>query len=117
MEKLLNHPLILKLKLLLHSEGQSKTGGVHLVWRLILSVALLVALGLSVVAWFSYGWAIKETDLPFSRTHRDAFSIEELRAVIEVYQKKEIDHAELKHARPSAPALGLGAGIVLDKGN
>jgi len=111
MDKLQHLPIFLKLKDLLHSDRQAMVVSVDLVWRLVLGTTILLATLLVVLAWFAYGWAVKEDVLPFSRTSRDAFSIEELRGVIETYQKKETDHATLRRARPAAPSLGVGVSI------
>ncbi|MDP2630793.1 MAG: hypothetical protein Q8P56_05310 [Candidatus Uhrbacteria bacterium] len=108
MDKLQHLPVYIKLKSLFHSEGQARSIGVHLVWRMILGTTLILASTLIVLAWLAYVWAVKEDTLPFSRTSRDAFSIEELRDVIAVYEKKESEHATFHSVRPTAPSLGVG---------
>jgi len=82
---------------------------VYLAWRLTLISALCVAAAVAAFAWISYGWAVKEAELQFSRPNRETFSIDELRSVIEMYQKREEEHASLRQARPPAPTLGVGA--------
>ena len=111
MEKFRNLRIFSRLRSLMHSGYSTKSMSVHLAWRLVIGAAFVIAITVCLLAWFSYGWAIKTTDLPPSRRSRDVFSIDELRGIIDVYQKKENYYAALRHAQPKAPALGQGSDI------
>ncbi|MDO8520535.1 MAG: hypothetical protein Q7S52_00270 [bacterium] len=117
MDKLHNLAIVSRIKSMFAPDGERKIGSVHFVWHAILGVMFFFVIAIAMLAWFSYEWAIKETAMPFSRTSRDAFSIEELRSVIEVYQKKEADHAALRQARLQAPSLGTEINISTNVGN
>jgi hypothetical protein len=107
MEKLTNHPLVVRLRSLLHARENPKGMSVYLLWRLTLAASFATAIALTALAWISYDWAVSETELQFSRPNREVFSIDELHQVIGVYQKKEEEHAALRAARPEAPVLGV----------
>lgn len=111
MDKLRNLRIIARLKTLLHSDASAMSMSTHLIWMLVLGVAFTAAVALCLFAWLSYTWATTEGDIVFSRTSHEAFSIEELRGVINAYQKKESDYAALHHARPEAPNLGAESGV------
>lgn len=115
MEKLRKLAIIARLKTMFRSESRTRAMSVHLVWRLIVGTTLIAAIVLCVFAWLAYGWAIAEEALPISPPRRDPFSIDELRHVVELYQKKETNFAQLKNTRPQAPVLG--AGTVVGVGN
>lgn len=112
MDKLRNFPIVSRLKNMFHPAEGPRFVSVHFVWHFILGATLLLAITLALLAWFSYQWAVKEEALPFSRTSRDAFSIEELHGVIEAYEKMESEHSALRQSRPMAPSLEAGVRVA-----
>lgn len=108
MEKFNNLAIVVHLRSFLRSGENTKGMSVYLLWRLVLAASFASAVAIATLAWISYDWAIKETELQFSRPTREVFSIDELHEVIDMYKEKERDHGALKLVRPSAPPLEAG---------
>ena len=85
--------------------GGGGMGGPNFVWRIMLGSALLCAAIIGVFAWLTYQHAVEESALPPTRVSRDPFSIEDLRELIALYEKKENDYSILIDSRPKAPPL------------
>lgn len=76
---------------------------VNLVWRIILGSVIVLMVASALIAWSLYGRAVEEVPLPPSHVVRTKFSIDELRNIVNVYQKKEEAHAAVLASRPPAP--------------
>jgi hypothetical protein len=88
--------------------------GTNVVWRLLLGVHIVVFILVAIAAWFVYGSVIAEPSLLAtfkSKDRQPAFSIEDLRGVITLYQKKEDDFALFHSMVPPAPELHKGSGV------
>ncbi len=89
-------------------------GGSTFIWHIVLCCTLLIAVVLGIFAWFTYGWATREPEAsPASKSGKAILSIDELRGVITLYQKKESDHNTLLHSQPEAPLLGVGGAVQI----
>ncbi len=109
MDKLKDLAVVSRLRSLVHAERGGKGISVYALWRLTFALSFCFAAAITFLAWISYGWAIKEAELQFTRPNRETFSIDELRSVIEMYQKKEEEHASLHQSRPTAPVPDIVA--------
>lgn len=93
---------------------RTEHAGANVVWRLLLGVHIAVVIVVAIAAWFVYGGVIAEptTLAAFKAKDRQpAFSIEDLRSVITLYQKKEDDFTLLHSTVPTAPSLHKGSGV------
>lgn len=85
----------------------------NFLWRIVLGFAFSVAITVATFAWLSYGEVTAERPVPTSSKRiPPALSIDELREVIDFYQKKEEDFRLLRSSPPRAPSLsGKGGGM------
>lgn len=104
------------LRSLLHRVADLRTehAGANVAWRLFLGVYIVVLLLVAVAAWFVYGSVTVESSTLATLKAKDrqpVFSIEDLRSVITLYQKKEDDFTLLHSTVPTAPELHKGSGV------
>lgn len=110
MEKLLNILSPTSLTAFFHRVAANGLGSAFW-WRVILWFGLLISVSIGIAAWITYGWAItEETIASPPANERAPVSIDDLRGVISLYQKKENDYQVLRQSSPSAPSPGLWRG-------
>jgi hypothetical protein len=93
---------------------RAEHSGANVAWRLFLGVNIAILAVVAVMAWFVYGNVIAEPSALATFKARDrqaAFSIEDLRKVIALYQQKEDDFNTLHSSVPAAPELHKGSGV------
>jgi len=93
---------------------RAEHSGANVVWRLFLGVNIAIFIVVAVAAWFVYGSVIAEPSALATFKAKDrqaAFSIEDLRKVITLYQQKEDDFNTLHSTVPVAPLLNQGSGV------
>lgn len=93
---------------------KGRTMNADTLWRTILGSMGAVTIMLSILAYFTYIWAVN-INLPQAviKKDRDTFSLADIKKVIMLYQKKEEAYKELLHTRPEAPPYAKGQGVVV----
>lgn len=105
-------------KFRLHSSFRLFDGtsaGARSVWHLYLVLLVAGLVGVGVFAYLTYLWAITDDSfMPPSSPSRDTQTIAELRAVVELYESRAREHAELRASTPVAPLYlqGTGASVL-----
>lgn len=92
----------------------ARTMDPDIMWRFIMATSICAAIAIGVFAYFTYLWAanVEVTTTP-AKKDRIEFSLEELRAVIRVYQTKEATYEILLHEKPTVPEYAQGKGLVI----
>ena len=93
---------------------RAEHSGANVAWRLFFGVNIAILAVIAVVAWFVYGSVTAEPSALATFKAKDrqaAFSIEDLRKVIALYQQKEDDFTALHSTVPVAPLLNMGNGV------
>ena len=104
MDKLRNNPALASLTKFFRGKNWGE-GSVNLLWRTLLGVTFLLAIVLGAFAFVTYQWATEVPVQPPLPKIRSTFSVDELREVITLYQKKSDDFKQLEQSRPDAPPL------------
>lgn len=105
-------------KFRLHSSFRLFDGtsaGARSVWHVYLILLLAGMVGVGVFAYLTYLWAITDDSfVPPSSPSRDTQTIADLRSVVELYEERAREHAELRAKAPVAPLYlqGTGASVL-----
>jgi len=85
-----------------------------LVWRLVVGIMSLFAIGIGVFGYITYVWA-GNTQAPTVTLKEDqaGFSLGDLDSVLHSYEEKEANLKILKTERPVAPPHQLGEGAAI----
>jgi hypothetical protein len=85
-----------------------------IMWRFIMATFLCGVVAVGVFAYFTYLWAVNaEVATTPAKKDKTEFSLEELHAVIRVYQAKEETYEMLLHNPPTSPDYAQGKGPIV----